>query len=117
MPKRFDKVSKRRPRKPAGRNASEPRCSFVKTKLRRATLYLRGEASITGCRTSVHRPWLLRSVRDGMSGKATRQLGRPLRPLVPRNEEETFGIRLSRNPGEVVRESDGVIVPMNSETT
>ncbi len=51
MPKRSDKVSIRRRRKPAGRNVSEPTCSLVKIKLRRATRYLTGEASIPGCRT------------------------------------------------------------------
>jgi hypothetical protein len=78
---------------------------------------LSGEASITGYRTSAYRPWLLRGIRDGMSGKTTRQLGRSLRPLVLRSEEETVGIRLSRNPGEVVRKSDGVIVLLIPKTT
>ena len=36
-----------------------------------------GEVSITGYRTNVYRPWLLRGIRDGMSGKRTRQLGIP----------------------------------------
>ena len=85
--------------------------------MRRATRYFNGEASITGYRTSVYRPWLLRGIRDGMSGKTTRQLGRPFRALVYLGKEETVGIRQSRSPIERERESDGVIVPKNSETT
>jgi hypothetical protein len=52
-----------------------------------------------------------------MSGKTTRQLGRPSFARVEENTEETVGIRQSRSPTERERESDGVIVLMNSETT
>ena len=93
MPKRSDNVSTRRQRKPAGRNTCEPRCSLVKIKnMRRAIRYFNGEASITGYRTSVYRPWLLRGIRDGMPGKTTRQLGRPARARAV-GTEETVGIR------------------------
>jgi len=85
--------------------------------LRRATRYLNGEASITGYRTSAYRPWLLRGIRDGMPGKRARQLGRPFHALAKLSKEETGGIRRSRRPTEHGRESDGVIVPKNPETT
>ena len=78
---------------------------------------MRGEASITGYRTSANRLWLLRGIRDGMPGKRARQLGRPSRALAQTSQEETDGIRLSRSPTEHGRESDGVIVPKNPETT
>ena len=77
---------------------------------------MRGEAGITGYRTSVHRPWLLRGIRDGMPGKRTRQLGRPFHARAI-GTEKTVGIRQSRSPIERERESDGVIVPTNPETT
>jgi hypothetical protein len=52
-----------------------------------------------------------------MSGKTTRQLGRPFRALVCSSKEETVGIRQRRSPTEQERESDGVIVLKNPETT
>ena len=75
-----------------------------------------GEARITGYRTNAYRLWLFRGIRDGMSGKTTRQLGRPFHARAA-GTEETVGIRQSRSPIERGRESDGVIVPMNPETT
>jgi len=78
--KRPDKVSIRRRREPAGRNVNEPASSLVKTKMRRATRYLSGEASIPGCRTD-------EAARDssGVSGATCRERGHLNRggPLVP----------------------------------
>ena len=52
-----------------------------------------------------------------MPGKRMCKLGRPFRALAVLSKEETVGIRLSRNPTERGRESDGVIVPLIPKTT